>query len=138
MLSTNSKMSAKKRILIVTAAFGEGHNSAARNLAIALEKMGVETRVADPCVMSAPHSTAVIQWGYRLVTTHFPRIWEKIYRATDQCDFSQPSLPLMRPASPPRTTPASSSRTSTGRSTGRRLCGFFLWYGMKPGVGILV
>ncbi len=96
MLSTNSKMSAKKRILIVTAAFGEGHNSAARNLAIALEKMGVETRVADPCVMSAPHSTAVIQWGYRLVTTHFPRIWEKIYRATDQCDFSQPSLPLMR------------------------------------------
>jgi processive 1,2-diacylglycerol beta-glucosyltransferase len=89
-------MLAKKRILIVTAAFGEGHNSAARNLAIALKTENIETRVADPCVLSAPHSTSVIQWGYRLVTTHFPKIWEKIYRATDQCDFSQPSMPLMR------------------------------------------
>ena len=89
-------MLAKKRILIITAAFGEGHNSAARNLALAFQKIGIETRVADPCVLSAPHSTAVIQWGYRLVTTHFPKIWEKIYRGTDQCDFSQPSMPLMR------------------------------------------
>jgi processive 1,2-diacylglycerol beta-glucosyltransferase len=89
-------MSGKKRILILTAAFGEGHNSAARNLALALDKLDVETRVADPCVLSAPQSTAVIQWGYRLVTTHFPKIWEKIYRATDRCDFSEPSLPLMR------------------------------------------
>ncbi len=89
-------MSGKKRILIITAAFGEGHNSAARNLALAFQKLGMEARVADPCLLSAPHSTAVIQWGYRLVTTHFPKIWENIYRATDQCDFSVPSMPLMR------------------------------------------
>jgi processive 1,2-diacylglycerol beta-glucosyltransferase len=89
-------MSEKKRILILTAAFGEGHNSAARNLALAFQKHGIETRVADPCLLSAPHSTAFIQWGYRLVTTHFPKIWEKIYRATDRCDFSRPSMPLMR------------------------------------------
>lgn len=89
-------MSSKPRILIVTAAFGEGHNSAARNLALALASMGVENKVADPCVESAPQSTAVIQWAYRLVTTHFPNIWEKIYRGTDKCDFSQPNLPLMR------------------------------------------
>ena len=89
-------MSKKPRILIITAAFGEGHNSAARNLSLALGAMGAETMVADPCILSAPQSTAVIQWGYRLVTTHFPLIWEKIYRATDQCDFSRPNLPLMR------------------------------------------
>jgi processive 1,2-diacylglycerol beta-glucosyltransferase len=89
-------MSAKKRILIITAAFGEGHNSAARNLALAFQKLGIETRVADPCVLAAPHATSVLQWGYRLVTTHFPKIWEKIYRATDQCDFSEPRMPLMR------------------------------------------
>ena len=47
-------------------------------------------------MLSAPHSTSVIQWAYRLVTTHFPKIWEKIYRGTDQCDFSRPNLPLMR------------------------------------------
>lgn len=86
----------KPRILILTAAFGEGHNSAARNLSLALETMGAETRVADPCVLSTPQSTALMQWGYRLITTHFPRVWEAIYRATDKCDFSNPKLPLMR------------------------------------------
>ena len=68
-------MPQQPRILIITAAFGEGHNSAARNLALALDAMGAETRVADPCILSAPHSTSIIQWGYRLVTTHFPKIW---------------------------------------------------------------
>ena len=90
-------MPEKPRILILTAAFGEGHNSAARNLSIALDALGAESRVADPCILSAPNSTALIQWGYRLVTTHFPRIWEAIYRGTDKCDFSRPNLPLMRP-----------------------------------------
>lgn len=89
-------MTQKPRLLIITAAFGEGHNSAARNLALAAAEQGAETRVADPCVLSAPQSTAVIQWGYRLVTTHFPLIWEKIYKGTDKCDFSRPNLPLMR------------------------------------------
>lgn len=93
-------MTKKPKILIITAAFGEGHNSAARNLAVALGSMGAETRVSDPCVLSAPQSTAAVQWGYRLVTTHFPKIWEKIYKATDECDFSRPDLPFMhRPES---------------------------------------
>ena len=89
-------MPTKKRILVITAAFGEGHNSAARNLAIGLKSAGADAQVKDPCMLSAPHTTAVIQWAYRLVTTHFPLIWEKIYRGTDQCDFSKPNLPLMR------------------------------------------
>lgn len=89
-------MTSKPRILIITAAFGEGHNSAAKNLALALDAAGAETNIADPCLLSAPHSTAVLQWGYRLVTTHFPKIWEKIYKDTDKCDFSRPNLPLMR------------------------------------------
>jgi processive 1,2-diacylglycerol beta-glucosyltransferase len=93
-------MTHKPRLLIITAAFGEGHNSAARNLALALNAREVETRVADPCLLSAPQSTAVIQWGYLLVTTHFPKIWEQIYIATDKCDFSRPNIPLMgRPES---------------------------------------
>ncbi len=83
------------KILILTAAFGEGHNSAAKNLALALNARGINTRVADPCVLSAPHSTAVLQWGYQQVITHFPLVWEKIYKATDECDFSRPNLPMM-------------------------------------------
>lgn len=89
-------MSRNTRILIITAAFGEGHNSAAKNLGLALDARGIENRVIDPCLLAAPHSTAVIQWGYRIVTTHFPKIWEQIYYATDKCDFSKPSLPLLR------------------------------------------
>ena len=89
-------MPSKPRILIITAAFGEGHNSAAKNLALALDAAGAITRVADPCLLSAPHSTAFLQWGYRLVTTHLPKVWEKIYKDTDKCDFSRPDLPLMR------------------------------------------
>ncbi len=89
-------MTRKPRLLIITAAFGEGHNSAARNLSLAAAGKGAETRVADPCVLSAPQATAVIQWAYRIVTTHFPLVWEKIYKGTDECDFSNPNLPLMR------------------------------------------
>jgi processive 1,2-diacylglycerol beta-glucosyltransferase len=88
-------MYAIPRILILTAAFGEGHNSAARNLALALDAVGAVTRVSDPCLLGAPRMTAIVNWGYRYVTTHFPQIWAKIYRSTDRCDLSkQRSRPL--------------------------------------------
>ena len=85
------------RILIVTAAFGEGHNSAARNLALALDAAGAVTRVSDPCLLGAPRLTAVVSRGYRFVTTHFPQIWARIYRSTDRCDFSQQRSPRHAP-----------------------------------------
>ena len=51
-------MSASPRLLIVTAAFGEGHNSAARNLGLALSQAGAEVKVCDPCMLGAPfHET---------------------------------------------------------------------------------
>lgn len=83
------------RILIVTAAFGEGHNSAARNLAQALDAAGAVTRVADPCLLGAPGLTALLSRAYRLVTNHAPAVWGAIYRSTDRCDFSRRS-PVMR------------------------------------------
>ena len=84
------------RILIVTAAFGEGHNSAARNLALAAEEMGAECRVEDPCIIGAPRSTRLLCKGYRYVTTHHPRLWHRIYCSTGDVDFSKQRLPLMR------------------------------------------
>ena len=82
-------MSPPPRILIVTAAFGEGHNSAARNLALALNAGGAVTRVADPCSEGTPRLTSWVNRAYRIVTTHFPRIWAWVYKSTDQCDFSR-------------------------------------------------
>jgi processive 1,2-diacylglycerol beta-glucosyltransferase len=89
-------MSHPPRILIVTAAFGEGHNSAARNLALALDAVGAVTRVADPCSLGTPRLTAMVNQIYRIVTTHFPRIWAWIYKSTDQCDFSRDNSFILR------------------------------------------
>jgi processive 1,2-diacylglycerol beta-glucosyltransferase len=84
------------RILIVTAAFGEGHNSAARNLGHALDAAGAVTRISDPCLDGAPRLTRLLSDGYRLVTTHMPRLWAAIYRSTDRCDFSRRRSPVLR------------------------------------------
>ena len=78
----------RPRILILTAAFGDGHNSAARNLALALDAAGVETKVDDPCLVGAPRLTKLLAHAYRLVTTHLPNVWLWIYRSAERCDFS--------------------------------------------------
>ncbi len=84
------------RILIVTAAFGEGHNSAARNLAVALQAAGAVTQVSDPCLLGVPRLTSVVNRGYRYITTNFPNLWARIYRSTDNCDFSRQKSPILR------------------------------------------
>jgi processive 1,2-diacylglycerol beta-glucosyltransferase len=89
-------MSVAPRILIVTAAFGEGHNSAARNLALALTAAGAVVQVSDPCLLGVPRITAVVNRGYRYITTNFPNVWGKIYRSTDRHDFNQQRSPVMR------------------------------------------
>jgi processive 1,2-diacylglycerol beta-glucosyltransferase len=89
-------MPASPRILIVTAAFGEGHNSAARNLGLALDAAGAYSRVSDPCLRGAPGLTSLLSRGYRLATTRLPQVWAAIYRSTDRCDFSKSRSPFMR------------------------------------------
>ena len=89
-------MAVVPRILILTAAFGEGHNSAARNLSVALEAAGAETRISDPCQLGVPRVTAIVNWGYRYVTVNFPQLWARIYRSTDNCDFNRQRSPVMR------------------------------------------
>jgi processive 1,2-diacylglycerol beta-glucosyltransferase len=84
------------RILVVTAAFGEGHNSAARNLALALDKLGAVTQVADPCLVGMPGLTSILSRGYRFITNRSPRLWAAFYRSTDQLDFSRRTSPVMR------------------------------------------
>ena len=84
------------RILILTAAFGEGHNSAARNLALAFERLEVDCRVVDPCREAAPVLTNFLCKLYRWVTTHMPRLWYRIYLSTDDMDFSKQRFGFMR------------------------------------------
>lgn len=83
------------RIIITTAGFGEGHNSAANHLAIALEP-NAEVEIIDPCDRGAPWVNARLRSFYRFITTHSPKTWAKIYKSTDKHDFSKERLPLMR------------------------------------------
>ncbi len=88
-------MSHQSDILILTAGFGDGHNSAARNLHLALEPHA-SSMVADPCALGAPFLNARLRNFYRRVTTHAPWLWRKIYLSTEKQDFSKDHLPMMR------------------------------------------
>ncbi|MEO1857420.1 MAG: hypothetical protein ABGY95_08680 [Rubritalea sp.] len=83
------------RIIITTAGFGEGHNSAANHLAVALES-NAEVEIIDPCDRGAPWVNERIRQFYRFVTTHTPKTWSRIYRSTERHDFSKERLPLMQ------------------------------------------
>lgn len=82
-------MSEIPRLLILTAAFGEGHNSAARNLALAFGEAGVATRVCDPCLSATPRLTRMLERLYRFGTEHLPRGWKAVYDSIDHIDFNR-------------------------------------------------
>ena len=83
------------KILILTAGFGEGHNSAALNLQRALKPRAI-TLCADPCALGAPWVTRQLQNLYRKITTHAPWLWREIYDSTERQDFSKKRLPFTR------------------------------------------
>lgn len=82
-------MTEPPRLLILTAAFGEGHNSAARNLALALDQAGAVTRVCDPCLIATPRTTHLLAGLYRFATDHLPQVWKAIYNSIDHLDFNR-------------------------------------------------
>ena len=83
------------RILLATAGFGEGHHSAARNLAKALHS-GASVEIADPCREGAPVLNDLLRSAYRVVTTYSPRLWKRIYHSVEKRDFSKERIPFMR------------------------------------------
>lgn len=83
------------RVLIATAGFGEGHNSAASGLKQALGPDEV-AQIVDPCEIAAPYINNRVKKAYRRLTTHTPYIWKGIYNACDRRDFSKERVPLMR------------------------------------------
>jgi len=84
------------RLLILTAAFGEGHNSAARNLALALAAAGAEVQVCDPCLLAIPVLTKTLSRLYRFATDYLPQVWGKIYYSIDRVDFKHSATFLTR------------------------------------------
>ncbi len=69
-------------VVILTASFGEGHNSAARNVAAALGELGVGVEVYDPVGLASPVLAGMSAKLYGEVTTKFPAGWEWFFEVT--------------------------------------------------------
>ncbi len=83
------------RILILTAGFGEGHNTAARCIAEALnEHEGVDVKVVDVYLETVPRFTKVLQAGYSLAINKYPFIWSAIFTMLDKPGRLESTLPL--------------------------------------------
>ncbi|MBL9215745.1 MAG: galactosyldiacylglycerol synthase [Opitutaceae bacterium] len=80
------------RILILTAGYGEGHNSAARALrAACLELPGVEAELVDAFALRAPRLNDASRRGYLRLINAAPQVWSRVYRWLDR----SPRAPLL-------------------------------------------
>src|SRR5688572_5284079 len=79
-----------KKVLILTASFGEGHNTAARNIREALELLSEEVvvEVLDLFASSYGILNTLIRKTHLQMVQHTPRLWSEIYKWVD----TSPSL----------------------------------------------
>jgi len=81
-----------KRILILTAGFGEGHNSAARGVRAGLARVApqVEVELRDLFPETFGVSNEVVRRGYLTLINRWPRSWRYVYDWLDRKkDFEQ-------------------------------------------------
>ena len=77
----------KKRILILTAGFGEGHNSAARGVRDGLARVApeqTEVELRDLFAETYPLINELVRRSYLWVVDFAPRIWGSVYRWIDR------------------------------------------------------
>ena len=83
-----------KRILILSAGYGEGHNAAARALAAAVAEAGQEADVRDLFLEAYGARQEASRHLYLTCIEHTPWLWALTYEALNR-------LPLMRYAIAP-------------------------------------
>ncbi len=86
-------------ILILTAGFGDGHNTAARNVAQALERLvpDEEMRVEDIFDAAMPVFSPAMKTGYQMLITRAPWLWAWIYRNTQDLQFESGAVDSLLP-----------------------------------------
>jgi UDP-N-acetylglucosamine:LPS N-acetylglucosamine transferase len=74
-----------KKILILTASFGDGHNAAARSVcdAIRLVDVDADARVIDLFEVAYGPLNTAMKAGYRIVVKHAPKVWARMFRMFD-------------------------------------------------------
>ncbi|MEJ1973876.1 MAG: hypothetical protein WDM96_15860 [Lacunisphaera sp.] len=97
------------KILILTAGYGEGHNSAAHALKSAFdEQPGVEAELVDLFALRAPRLNQLSRCGYLKLINTAPKIWSRLYQWLDQsparrrCCARSPVTGLSSASSSPR------------------------------------
>lgn len=78
-----------KKVLILTAGFGEGHNAAARNLADALEFISedVQTEILDLLDATYGKANLMVKKTYLGILNYMPGLWNNLYHWMDQSRF---------------------------------------------------
>ena len=86
------------RVLILTAGFGEGHNAAARALALACDAAhGSGTaNVADVFALAAPCLNALTRRSYLSLINRAPRLWSATYAWIDRSTILPRGLWMLR------------------------------------------
>ncbi len=93
-----SLSSSPKRILILTAGFGEGHNTAARGVRDALGRLAPETaevRLLDPFDEYYGRLNQLVRRAYLTAINRTPRLWERVYRLIDSTQMVESNLPVL-------------------------------------------
>ena len=89
-----------KKVLILTAGFGEGHNTAARNIRAALQDVAgeeVDAQVLDLLEQTFGRVNELFRRAYIATINHAPHLWEKIYAMLDNGTALQDNLQLLAP-----------------------------------------
>lgn len=74
-----------RKVLILTAGYGEGHNSAARALQAAFnEQPRVDAELVDIFALRAPRLNQVSRSGYLRLINAAPQVWSSVYRWLDE------------------------------------------------------
>src|SRR5581483_8197795 len=84
-----------KKVLILTAGYGEGHNVAARNLRDALELVSDEARVEVLDLFESSYGSfnAVVKNAYLGMVQYAPKFWGGIYSFIDHSTRLEKGLP---------------------------------------------
>jgi len=81
-----------KKVLILTASTGEGHNSAAKSLEQKYQSNGYETHKIDMFKETSKTMNYLIADGYRILASNFPSVYGLIYDVFDHSSFNNKFL----------------------------------------------
>lgn len=78
----------KRRLLVLSVGYGQGHHSAAAALAEHYAAAGWQTRVADVCQEASPRVFGLTQAFYSFCVRRAPWLWGVTYSLTDTADWA--------------------------------------------------